>query len=80
MLIKNYLNIPEDFLIYKDIIKNNFEENYINIYKNILKYKDIEKKRINISIYMIKYFINYKELNKNYMDFLQKLNLNLLNI
>ena len=79
MLIKNYLDIPEDFAIYKDIITDNFKKNYKNIYNNILKYKDIEKKRINISIYMIKYLINYEDSLNNYLKFCKLLNLKILN-
>ena len=75
----NYLDIPEDFAIYKDIIIENFKKNYINIYNNILKYKDKKRKRIIIPIYCIKYEIDFHELMDVYCLLLNKLNLKILN-
>ena len=75
LLIKNYLNIPENFIKFKDIIVINFKENYLNIYNNILKYDKIIKGKISIPIYNIRYIINYKELLNNYIEFCNKLNL-----
>ena len=37
LLIKNYLDIPQNFEIFKDIIYKNFNDNYMNIYNNIQK-------------------------------------------
>jgi len=75
LLIKNYLNIPENFIKFKDIITKNFQENYLNIYNNILKYNKIIKGKISIPIYNIRYIIDYQELLNNYIDFCNKLNL-----
>ena len=77
LLMKNYYNIPEKFLVFKEIIIDKFKENYIDIYNNIQKYKDIKNKLINIPIYNIKYNINYTELNNIYNLFCNKLNLKL---
>jgi len=79
LLIKNYIDIPNNFSIFKDIIIKNFNENYINIYNNILKYKDIDSKRINIPIYNIKYNISYINLINIFEQFLDTLNLKILN-
>ena len=43
--MKNYYNIPEKFLVFKEIIIDKFKENYIDIYNNIQKYKDIKNKK-----------------------------------
>ena len=79
LLIKNYIDPPGDFAIYKDVIIDVFKKNYKKYYENILKYKNIDKKKINISIYMIHYSINYKELLNNYMNFCNNINLKILN-
>ena len=57
LIIKNYLDIPNNFEIFKDIIYKNFNDNYLNIYNNIQKYKDINNKKVIISIYGINYMI-----------------------
>ena len=75
LLIKNYLDIPENFMKFKDIIIKNFNENYMDIYNNIEKYKDIKYKNIIITMYGINYIINYKELLDKYTEFCDKLNL-----
>ena len=75
LLIKNYLDIPENFMKFKDIIIKNFNENYMDIYNNIKKYKDIKSKNILISMYGINYIINHEELLDRYTDFCDKLNL-----
>ena len=66
-------------MIFKDIIIKSFNDNYMNIYNNILKYKDIKKKKIIISIYCIKYLIDFDELMSLFSIFLNKINLKILN-
>ena len=75
LLIKNYKDIPENFLVFKDIIIKDLNINYINIYNNILKYKNIKNKRITISFYEINFDINYEELLNIYKNFCNELEL-----
>ena len=79
LLIKNYLNIPEEYLIFKDKIIDHFNTNYMEIYNNILKYKDIKTKKVVISVYRIDYIICYEELLDLFISFCNKINLNILN-
>ncbi len=75
LLIKNYKDIPENFLVFKDIIIKDLNINYINIYNNILKYKNIKNKRITIPFYGINFDINYEELLNIYKNFCNELEL-----
>ena len=77
LIIKNYLDIPNNFGIFKDVIYKNFNENYLNIYNNIEKYKDIETKKVIISIYGINYIVKYDELENNFKEFCNKVNITL---
>ena len=77
LIIKNYLDIPPKFSVFKDAIYKNFNENYKDIFNNILKYKDIDSKKVVISIYVINYSINYNNLLNNFKEFCNKININL---
>lgn len=77
LLIKNYLDVPPKFIVFKDAIYKNFNENYKDIYNNILKYKDIDSKKILISIYAVNYSINYNNLLNNFKEFCNKINISL---
>jgi ubiquitin-protein ligase len=79
LIMKNYSNIPEDFLVFKDTIIDNFKNNYMKIYNNILKYKELSDRNIIINIYRINYEIKIKEIIDSYLDFCNKLNLIILN-
>ena len=79
LLIKNYLNIPEEYLIFKDNIIDHFNTNYMEIYNKILKYKDIKTKKVVIIVYRIDYNICYEELLNLFISFCNKINLNILN-
>ena len=81
LIIKNYSNIPNDFLMFKDIIIDNFNKNYINIFNRIIKKCKVHKNKMNImvSIYRINYIIDYDELLNIYLLFCNKLNLNIIN-
>ena len=75
LLIKNYKDIPENFLVFKDIIIKDLNINYINIYNNILKYKNIKNKRITIPFYGINFDVNYEDLLNIYKNFCNELEL-----
>jgi len=79
LIMKNYSNIPEDFIVFKDTIIDNFKNNYMKIYNNILKYKELSDRNIIINIYRINYEIKIKEIIDSYLDFCNKLNLIILN-
>ena len=79
LIIKNYSNIPNDFIMFKDIIIDNFYKNYKNIFNRIIKKCKVHKNKMNImvSVYRINYIIDYDELLNIYLLFCNKLNLNL---
>ena len=81
LIIKNYSNIPNDFIMFKDIIIDNFNKNYQNIFNRIIKKCKVQKNIMNImvSIYRINYIIDYDKLLNIYLLFCNKLNLNIIN-
>jgi len=80
LLMKNYSNIPEDFLIFKDIMVEHLNKNYMDVYKNLISKCKINKhiKEIRVSIYRIVYIVNYDKLLNDYLLFCNNLNLNIV--
>ena len=80
LLMKNYSNIPDDFLIFKDIMVEHFKKSYIDVYKNLISKCKINKhiKEIRVSIYRIVYIVNYDKLLNDYLLFCNNLNLNIV--
>ena len=80
LIIKNYSNIPNGFMIFKDNIVKFFNNNYVKIFNNIIKKCKVNKNKMHIiiNIYRINCAIDYDELLNRYLLFCKKLNLNII--
>jgi len=80
LLMKNYSSIPSDFLIFKDIMREQLKKNYMDVYKTLVDkcIMNDNIKELRVSIYRIVYIINYDRLLKDYVLFCNNLNLHIL--
>lgn len=74
LIIKNYEKIPEDFIIFKDIMTEYLNDNYKNIH-NLLLNRESKKRKIFHELYRLSYIIDNKILLKEYLEFCSRLNL-----
>ena len=72
LTLKNFLDVPEDFEIFIEPMKENVKKYKPNILKTLSKNKSQKPKNINLSFYRISSKIDYPELEQKYINLLQE--------
>lgn len=72
LTLKNFLDVPEEFEIFIEPMKENVKKYKPKIIKTLSENKSQKPKNINLSFYRISSTINYPELEQSYINLLQE--------